>query len=84
MDQLQTATAQGWHRSRPEHYRAILAALESALKQRLESPSTSAGAGRHQSIPAQVEPARAEAMVPALFRWALLPLLALVPTRSHY
>jgi hypothetical protein len=34
MDQLQRATELGWHRTKPDHYRAILAALESALKER--------------------------------------------------
>ena len=36
MGQLSTATQQGWHRTKPEHYRAIVAALESALKERCE------------------------------------------------
>ena len=36
MGQLRSATEQGWHRTKPDHYRSILAALESALEERRE------------------------------------------------
>jgi hypothetical protein len=36
VEQLRRATADGWYRTRPEHYRALVAALESALRERHE------------------------------------------------
>src|SRR5262245_15603240 len=83
MDQLRTATEQGWDRTKPEHYRAILAALEAALKERLESSAALTGAGEDQPAPCQVEPLGTEAMMPVALRWSLLSLLPFVPSRSH-
>jgi hypothetical protein len=83
MDQLRRATELGWHRTKPDHYRAILAALESALKERQGLPAAPGSAGQNQPAPDRAEPDRVEARIPALLRWSLLPLLASVPSRSQ-
>jgi len=81
--QLQRATELGWHRNKPEHYRAILAALECALKERQGLSAAPASAGL--SLPAQdsAEPHLVEARTPVALRRSLLPLFALVPPRSQ-
>jgi hypothetical protein len=83
MEQLRRATELGWHRTKPDHYRAILAALESALKQRHELAAAPASAAQDQPVPDRPEPRTAAAMMPAALRWSLLPLRALVPSRSQ-
>ena len=83
MDQLQRATELGWHRTKPDHYRAVLAALESALKERqgLSAAPTSAGPDQPAQDPA--EPLLVEVRIPAALRRSLLPLFASVPPRSQ-
>jgi hypothetical protein len=83
MEQLRSATELGWHRTKPDHYRAILAALESALKQRRELAAAPASTAQNQPVPDRAEPRPAAAMMPAALRWSLLPLLALIPSRSQ-
>jgi hypothetical protein len=83
MDQLRTATELGWHRTKPDHYRAILAALESALKERHGLAAAPVGIDHDQPAPCRAEPQRAEAMMPAALCWSLLPLMAFVPSRSQ-
>jgi hypothetical protein len=83
IDQLRTATEQGWDQSKPEHYRAILAALESALKERRGLSAAPGGAYEDHPEPCQVAPVRPEAMMPVALRWSLLSLLAIVPSRAQ-
>jgi hypothetical protein len=83
LDQLQRATELGWHRTKPDHYRAILAALESALKERQGSSAAPASAGQIQPAPDWAEPHPVAARIALALRWSLLPLLALVPSRSR-
>ena len=83
MDQWQRATELGWHRTKPDHYRAILAALECALKERQGSSAAPANAGQMQPAPDWAEPHPVAARIPVALRWSLLPLLALVPPRSQ-
>jgi hypothetical protein len=83
MEQLRRATELGWYRTKPDHYRAILAALESALKQRQELPAVLASAAQEQPAPDSAELDRIEAMLPAALRWSLLPLFACAPARSQ-
>jgi hypothetical protein len=83
LEQLRRATELGWYRTKPDHYRAILAALESALRQRQELPAVPASAAPNQPTPEGAEPQRIEAMIPVALRWSLLPLLAFVPSRSQ-
>jgi hypothetical protein len=83
LEQLRRATELGWHHTKPDHYRAILAALESALKQRHELTAVPASAAQNQPVPDRAEPRPAAAMMPAALRRSLLPLLALVPSRSR-
>jgi hypothetical protein len=67
MAQLRTATENGWHETKPAHYRAIVAALESALRERhvrgVSRPSTGRAA----------EPAegnRVKEAMPVGLRWS--------------
>ena len=83
MDQLRRATELGWHRTKPDHYRAILAALESALKQRHELSAAPASAAENQPVPDWAELHPVEAMMPAVLRWSLLPLLGFVASRGQ-
>jgi hypothetical protein len=83
MDQLRSATEQGWHRTKPDHYRAILAALESALKERRGSSAAPTSAVAHQSAPSWPASNQVEAMLPVVLRRSWWPLLAFVPSRSH-
>jgi len=76
MDQLRTATEQGWHESRPAHYRAIVAALESALRERHQRRLSQARAG---VAPEVSKPERSEVSTPLLFPWAWRPVPTLVP-----
>src|SRR5258707_15628226 len=44
MEQLRSATEEGWYRTKPAHYGALIAALETALRERhalATEPSTS-------------------------------------------
>jgi hypothetical protein len=69
MDQLRTATEDGWYRTRPDHYRAILAALESALRERQ---------GRHTAHAVMSHgPGRDVVSVASCWSWK--PLLSLIP-----
>lgn len=80
MEQLRTATHQGWHRTKPAHYRAILAALESALKERRATSVASMTPDRRAVAITKDE----VAALPLAVRWSLLrPLLCLVPSRSQ-
>jgi hypothetical protein len=83
MGQLRRATESGWHRTKPDHYRAILAALESALKQRHELSVAPAGAAEKQLVPDCAELHPVEVMMPAVLRWSLLPLLGFVASRGQ-
>ena len=83
MGQLRRATELGWHRTKPDHYRAILAALESALKERQGSSAAPARAAQTQPAPDWAEPDSAAAWIPAALRWSLLPLLGFVASRGQ-
>jgi hypothetical protein len=83
MEQLRGATESGWHRTKPCHYRAILAALESALKERHVLAATPASALENQTVLDRALPRRARERMPAALRRSLSPLLAFVPSRSH-
>jgi hypothetical protein len=83
MRQLRRATELEWDQIKPDHYRAILAALESALKERQRLSAAPANAGQSQPAPDRAEPHPVEARIAVAFRWSLLPLLALVPSRSQ-
>jgi hypothetical protein len=81
--QLQTATSQGWHRTKPAHYRAILAALESALTERRRLVAARAAEPQQRPAVSTTEASQTEAWFPVALRRSLRPLLGLVPVRSH-
>src|SRR4051794_22197297 len=76
MDQLIEATEARWHRTKPDHYRAILAAWESALREGRELDASQVGL---DPIPAISERRTAEDLIPFAFRRSWRPLLSLVP-----
>lgn len=83
MGQLRSATEQGWQQSRPAHYRAILAALETALHERRALSEAQPSTPLEQRVAARSAEALAEPELSLALRWRLRPLLALVPSRSH-
>jgi hypothetical protein len=83
MNQLRRATELGWHRTKPDHYRAILAALEAALRQHHESSAAPASTAQVQPVPDWAEPHPADAVMTAAPRRSLLPLLGSVASRSR-
>ncbi len=83
MGQLSRATQQGWHRSRPDHYRAIVAALESALRERSGLLASRAIDEQAQRATSMAELCRPEAPLPVAWRLAWRPLPCLVPSRSQ-
>jgi hypothetical protein len=68
IEQLRGATESGWHRTKPSHYRAILAALESALKQRQEWAAAPASAAENQTVLDCAAPGSAPTLLPAALR----------------
>jgi len=76
MDQLLSATQEGWHRTRPDQYRAVVAALESALRERHVLRVEEAGVRRSWAIPKR---RLASYLWPFELRWASRPRLSLVP-----
>jgi hypothetical protein len=80
MGQLQSATVEGWYRTRPAHYRALIAALESALRERHDRRVADGAERRAEARPGPA-PAPDRDLLPApvalLLRWKLAP--ALVP-----
>jgi hypothetical protein len=54
VDQFQTAVKEGWQETRPAHYRAIVAALESALRERHALSGAQAAARLGEPEPAAV------------------------------
>jgi hypothetical protein len=83
IDQLERATELGWHRTKPDHYRAILAALESALKERQGLSAAPASAGSIQPAKDWAEPHLVATRTPVVLRRSLLPLLASIPPRRQ-
>jgi hypothetical protein len=84
MSQLQTATEQGWQRTKPDHYRSILAALESALTERRELLAARASEPRDQPASYMAEPRLTAPAWPLPLRWSFMrPLRCPVPSRGH-
>jgi hypothetical protein len=81
MDQLYEATRDGWYRTRPEHYREILAALDSALRERDERRGAQAGSA---SRPCLSEPRSSEGLMSFVFGRPGKPILSpiMVPRRT--
>jgi hypothetical protein len=73
MDQLLAATRNGWYRTRPDHYRAILEAFDSALKARNEACVARASIGPRQGVP---RPGAAEDAMSFALGWPWRPLLS--------
>lgn len=84
MDQLQSATGQGWQRTKPDHYRSILAALESALEGRRELLAARDSDRYDENANCVAGPRLVAPAWRAALRWSLMrPLLCLVPARSQ-
>jgi hypothetical protein len=84
MGQLQSATEQGWERTKPDHYRSILAALESALEQRRAIIAAPGSERRDEPANCVAAPRLAAPTWPGALRWSFLRLLlCLVPVRSQ-
>jgi hypothetical protein len=82
MGQLQSATEQGWHLTKPDHYRSILAALESALNERRELLVSRALDSPDEPAMSLAEPPPAVPAWPVGLRWLLMrPFLCLIPSR---
>jgi hypothetical protein len=83
IDQLRSATERGWHRTKPDHYRSILAALETALKQRREVFHARAGNKRCEPDASSMAGPRLRAPAwPVALRGSFMgPLLGLLPLR---
>jgi hypothetical protein len=80
LDQLATATEHGWDQTKPAHYRAILAALELALRER-DAHLTAWAVAKHDPEPAQVPGSELHAAPLARSeRWARRPWSAIVPS----
>jgi hypothetical protein len=76
-DQLRTATEEGWDRSKPDHYRAILAALELALRHRRALLAANVPGAR------PLAEARLAEAGDARPRWTLLPVPCPVPSQGR-
>jgi len=84
MGQLQAATEQGWQRTKPDHYRSILAALESALEERRELLAARGSERCDETANCVAGPPVAAPAWPIAVRWSFMrPLLCLVPSRSQ-
>jgi hypothetical protein len=84
MGQLRSATEQGWQRTKPDHYRSILMALESALNERRELVAHRARQRPEGLVNFVTERQPAAAVWPLGLRGLLLrPLLCLVPSRGQ-
>jgi hypothetical protein len=67
MGQLRTARENGWHETKPAHYRAIVAALESALRERHGRRVSPASTARAAEL---AEANRVEESMPLGLRWS--------------
>jgi hypothetical protein len=67
MGQLRTATENGWHETKPAHYRAIVAALELALRERHLRRVSRVGTSRAVEL---AEAIRVEEPLPLGLRWS--------------
>jgi hypothetical protein len=76
MDQLRIATEDGWYRTQPDHYRAILASIDSVLREYRDHTTSQAGV----IVDPVLGPARHAAYPgPFSFRRSLRPLFSLIP-----
>jgi hypothetical protein len=84
MEQLESATEKGWHRTKPDHYRSILAALESALEQRCELLVSRDSVCCDRAVSSTTGPRLTLPAWPNALRWMFVrPLLCLVPSRGQ-
>jgi hypothetical protein len=80
--QLREATEAGWHRTRPDHYRAILGALESALREGREMYASWVGSCADPGVTQQ---RLVGEMAPFAFRRPWRPMVSLIPVvRSRH
>jgi hypothetical protein len=83
LGQLATATEHGWNQTKPAHYRAILAALELALRER-DAHLTAGAVAKHDPEPAHAAGSDLDsAPDPRSERWRRRPWMAVVPYRGQ-
>jgi hypothetical protein len=75
VDQLRAAEEEGWEETRPAHFRALAAALESALRERQAQRVVREGVEHGEPVPAE---AAAPASLPWPWRPAHAPALAIM------
>jgi len=73
MEQLRTATEEGWYRTKPAHYGALIAALETALRERHGATEPSSNV---EPEPAPWERRVAEFASRLAFGWMRRPTLS--------
>jgi hypothetical protein len=84
MGQLRTALEKGWQETKPAHYRALVAALESALRVRYQRQVAEAEAKAKAEAKPAGEIREPEPFTPPRLFWPWRPVPALVPvSRGH-
>jgi hypothetical protein len=83
MGQMRLAMEQRWDRTKPDHYRAILAALDSALKERRELLASRATETQAERKTSAAKVSLPESALAVARRWSWRPALCLVPSRSQ-